>query len=367
MNSRFYGARGAELLEQSDVHGAEAYRRQLRAWLEAVPDPARQADLRSRLASLDDAQHYSARLEITVDGLFRGRGWQLDYHPRMGNVTARPDFWITTPTRPFICEAVLVRDDDDEQRRERRLLEIVDDLLRVRGRFLAWLRPLTPLPDTLPARRIRAFLKRELSRLDPALLTHSTGLLFEDRSVRPPVAIEFVISPRSGDEGAVIQMWGDAQAREITTFQRIRATLEYKAAKYGRQLMWPYLIVAWIQSRIPPSDFQIQRALWGDLQVVFQADLLPSEQTSREQRLPNGVFTRMQGGLPANEHVSAVAFYRYDLLDTGPSHSLQIYHNPYARRPLSRRLFKGQSQLVSFRRADKIEQRWIDGDSSKRE
>lgn len=344
---RYYSASGAELFETAEGQEAEEFRAQIKAWLDDIPDPEHVMDLRGRLASSDDSSHYSARLEIVVDGLFRQIGWNLTYHPRMRGVSTRPDLLVRTSTKSFICEAVLVSDDAAQRQEDKRLREIVDGLAQIRDQFVVWTRPLTALPDDLPVRRIRAFLSRELRAIRSDGLADSKAVVFEDRLRTSRVLIEFVVFPAvSGADEPVAGMWGDGQARVIRTGDRLKSTLAWKAHRYGR-LSSPYLILVWARTWFPLMEHQREKALFGDNQVV-----LPDQvgESPFWRRAMNGFFTEHKEGHLRNAHVSAVGFYEDRVVRDGlPVPQLAVYHNPFARRPLSRHFFAAYPQMVRQR------------------
>jgi len=77
-------------------------RAELERWFESYPEE-HQAEFRSRFR--DRRQHLSAGWEFYLYRLFAVLGFQVDVHPELDGVTARPDFKVTGPSGAFLLEA----------------------------------------------------------------------------------------------------------------------------------------------------------------------------------------------------------------------------------------------------------------------
>jgi hypothetical protein len=362
------GSLSERRLLASDWPGTPAYRAAVDGWLAAIPDGEHRRDLLGRMASEDDEAHYSARMEIVLDGMFRSRGWQVDYHPAMPQTTARPDFLVTTPTGRFICEALLVPESDAGRRREQEMHRVVASLRSLRGPYQVWLEMPTPLPGGYPLRRMRAFLARELAVPSAAATGTGSRLLFEDRWRGQAVRLALTVTGHAGDtDGGVSFAWHARPAGPITFYTRLRDCLDEKLDRYGHlrsrrgNASLPYLIVAWADAPLPLSDFQIEQALLGDMKPLIWTVEPGPPRMLPPRRAANGAFTRRTTNGPAHGHVSAVAFFDSGFSAEGIAPHLRIFHNPHARRPLSRRHFSGDPQWVRrLGRDGQARMRWID-------
>ncbi len=95
---------------------------------------------------------------------------RVELHPEVANTAHRPDFLVTPlEGETFYLEAVLSTDESREQTAARaRMNQVYDALNRMNSPNFFIGMTLAGAPSTTPpARRIRAFLERELSRLDP--------------------------------------------------------------------------------------------------------------------------------------------------------------------------------------------------------
>ncbi|HLG71546.1 MAG TPA: hypothetical protein VK009_14065 [Chloroflexota bacterium] len=320
---------------------ARRYRARVLEYLQAIPELAIRRDLRNRLRSDDDTTHYGARFEVLLDGNLRGRGWHLEHHPAMRGVQTHPDFLVTYDHGQFLLEAVLVRDEQVLRAAAQRLREVVDRVDGVPGNVGVFIVPVTPVPHQYPLRRLEAFLRRELQTAVPGMT-----LWFEDDWNNGRVVTRFVVVQRpAGQHG--VAAWMQGGARELTAFERIRDAAAYKAGKYGR-IGKPFVIAMWTQTQMPVDEWQIERALYGDQQLVIRVGANQRPETD-QRRAMNGFFTATTNGHVSNSHVSAMLFYTERHDDGG---GMVVFHNPYARRPLSRRLFADAPQKVRIRRRD---------------
>jgi hypothetical protein len=334
-----------ERFETADGPAAAATRAQILRWLEEVPEPAKRADLRGRLASDDDVPHYSARLEVTLDGMLRARGLSVEYPGPLPGQTTQMDFLVGCADG-FYCEATLVNDQLPDRLQRRRLHQLADALDAIVAPFHVVMFVRAPIPEGLRARNVRRFLERQLLALDPAAIQGSTALEYVDAPGDAEPRITFHVVPSTLEPGPVISSWGWADAEMVATYLRIKRVLAYKAGKYG-ELDRPYVIALWDHTSWSFNEDQILNALFGDLQVVFRSGPGGVAGPAETRRAANGFFTeRKPDGTASNRHVSAVAFYRGRLTEAAAEHELLVYHNPHALRPLDPACFAGQPQFV---------------------
>ncbi|HEY6760150.1 MAG TPA: hypothetical protein VI318_11685 [Baekduia sp.] len=75
------------------------------AWFVEYPDGEDARDLRERFRGREWGEHIGAWWELYLYTLFRRLGYDIDIHPKLANVTRRPDFGIVTDGEPILLEA----------------------------------------------------------------------------------------------------------------------------------------------------------------------------------------------------------------------------------------------------------------------
>ena len=204
----------------------------------------------------------------------------------------------------------------------------MDEIKKINPRFTVWMRPRAIRATGPLMRRLRPYFKRELERLDRAGLTEPTDLLFEDTAGTGTERLEFTVYP--GGEGEMALRGITFGVRSTAPHKALRASLESKAGKYGRELVEPYVIVNWAMPMMVDDHFT-KLALFDER---------------------DGFFTQIRHGRRVNSNVSAVAYYYSLLTEDGAEFILRIFHNPFAERPLSRDLFDGYPQCEASRQPD---------------
>lgn len=322
-----------QFLDRSAWPKSAAVRDLLEDWFCRYPR-SHQADLRTRF--VDD--FHAAFFELFLHAYLSVLGYGLEPHPAVPNSTRRPDFLVTKDTCRFYLEATVARDISDDEASKRRvknlLLDAINDISS-RNFFLA-LKEFTVVPGKQPsAKKIKAFLERELAALDPDSiklnelerpLRDGPGLSYEDDSIRLSIGL----IPRSPNARGrtdirpigvypIASRWGGSDIL-------IRDALNAKATRYG-QLALPYLIAVNCISEWGVDDGDILNALFGTEQLTFvkgSKDPIPS-------RKRDGAFIGPNG--PWNTRVSAALvchIFPWSLREC----RLELYHNPWAARPL---------------------------------
>ena len=185
------------------------------------------------------------------------------------------------------------------------------------------------------ARKIRAFLKRELATIDPDSvdvsqlarpLLEGPGLTYQDETI----TIVIALMPRSPAARGrtdirpigvypMASRWGGSDAL-------IRDAVKSKATRYG-ELDLPYVVAENCISEWGVDDEDILNALFGTEQFAFaQGSPTPVPSRRRDGALigPNG---------PWNTRVSAVLVSTLFPWNLGACR-LELYHNPWAAKPL---------------------------------
>jgi hypothetical protein len=105
-------------------------RDQLNAWLARYP-LAHVNDVRARLQSKREDQHWAAWWELYIFRLFELAGFDVEVHPRVGGSTKRPDFAIQRAGSTVYVEAITsfsgIVDDTRHGAREGWILDAVNE------------------------------------------------------------------------------------------------------------------------------------------------------------------------------------------------------------------------------------------------
>jgi hypothetical protein len=210
------------------------------------------------------------------------------------------------------------------------------------------LHPLSDLPPSIPARRIRSWIDRQQIPDDsPDFMEFDFWDDYETtvkgKTQRFHYGVQ-VIVPKLNEGGeALTGVHGlMSQARTVTNAQLLREALREKASKYGT-LDLPYVIAVSGETWSPMNTKHEVDALFGDRVWNIPRH---GPMTVTQTRNPNGFFTSHRNNVPEYRHVSAVLVYRFKWLDAGHEHRMHIYHNPFATRAIDPGLFPDIHQLI---------------------
>lgn len=196
-------------------------------------------------------------------------------------------------------------------------------------------------PGTQPAaRRIRAFLLRNLAGVDPDELVArlKTGgfdalpvWTFEDEGVRLQVQPIPKSEALRGQEGVRPIGVYAIESRYGSVTRALRAAISDKAARCG-DLEQPFIIAVNSISEWGTDRIDTMQALFGTEQFVFSVEGPREPQMIRAR---DGVFLGPHG--PQCTRVSGALFSR--ILPWNVPHAwLELYHNPWAARPITQDL-----------------------------
>ena len=145
---------------------AELWDETIQAWLDDYPSHERH-ELERRLAS---REHVAALFELLLHAILKRHGAQVAVHPTSVSKTAnRPDFLAVFPDcREVVVEATTVNElSMEEVSTSNAWTELLNHINRVESDF--WIdvdiHPV-PLPSPPPPKEVKAFLERELAKLD---------------------------------------------------------------------------------------------------------------------------------------------------------------------------------------------------------
>ena len=334
-------------------------RQRFLAWLAEVPEP-HSVDLDARLRSDLDYAHLPARLELFVHHYFLSNGWEVQIHPQVAYSPNRPDFLVGKGDVKLLVECRSVFDQHAVEQQDQRLHQLADSVSKRLGRTVM-LHPLSDLPPSIPARRIRSWIERQQIPDDaPDLLEfdfwddHETTV--NGKTQRYHYGVRAIV-PKLNDGGeALTGIHGlMSQAQTITNAQQLREALLDKTSRYGT-LNLPYVIAVSGETWFPMNTEDEVDALCGDRVWKISQH---GHVTVTETRNRNGFFTVHQNSVPKYGHVSAVVVYRFKWLDEGHDQRMHIYHNPFATRTIDLGLFPGIRQFI---RQGETAMTWANGE-----
>lgn len=312
-------------LNRSGLSAAETARDFIESLLSEYP--AQEKD--ELVARLRSEEFEGAYFELLLHALLIRHGAHVRIHSieSSGN-SRRADFLATFPGgQTAILEAVVSKDmSASEEAAEAGWSQLFHAIDQIPSRFYIGMEfPTTRAPKRPPAtRRVLAFLKRKLARLDDL---EDQGLL-EGDSVRDKktlltsifrdgdITIEFAFLPRNHTQQGIGGSIGiyPSKSRWGGSSRAIKTAVEGKASKYG-DLKHPYIVVVnSLSNWIVTTGDEIE-ALFGGPEADHGGALIRRDGTSR------------------NTQVSGVVIG--SVLWRPGSARLRLYENPHARRPCS--------------------------------
>jgi hypothetical protein len=343
-----WDVRGWKRLTAHDDPPLPAARQEFLSWLAEVPE-SWQSKWRGRLKSDLDHPHYSVRLELYLHHYFRSNDWDIEIEPERPGSPNKPDFRVTHGKDRILVEAKAVLDEQSTAQQTQRLRQLADNLTSKLSRVVI-IEPLSDLPPSLPARRIRGQIERRARTQGNEILEFDLS----DEHLDTSYALKVVILPRSSDSAEPRGVGGTISGvHTITIAKQIRDALEQKAGKYGL-VDTPFIIALYVETMFPAHTKHEVDALFGDREC-----LVPTRGVGEvtERRKPNGFFTSVRQGKRRHVNVSAVLFYCFKWLENTHVHLAHIYHNPFALIPLNPDLFPGVPQMVPC-----VNLKWINGE-----
>lgn len=355
-------------LNRSARPAATRIRQALDAWFARYPQSG-QADLRGRFRSKDDRHHNSAFFELLLHELLTRMGCSVEIHPSPpdSQITRHPEF-LVQPSQGscFYMEAILATAESEEESAARaRMNEVYDALNRLDSpNFFIGLE-IAGLPQSPPrAKRIRAFLKAQLNKLDLDEIAErwkSGGIKAVPhwRYEHEGWSITFYPIPKSpklrGRSGArPIGMLGH-EPKFVDSSTPIRNAILAKAGRYG-DLDLPYVIAVNALDEASVDETDIMDALFGAEQYTVALGPTGVISYPEVSRAPNGAWTSESG--PRYTRVSAVLVAVRLSPWTVGSAAVWLIHNPWAQRPYSSPLTRLPQGTPEAGRMN-----WHDGDS----
>ena len=285
-------------------------------WLDEYPASHRE-ELKRRLQS---PERVSALFELTLHALLLRHGATVEVHPSDASSNRkRPDFLASFPNgQTAVFEAVTVNE-SDAGAAWTQLCNHINSLPS--DFYIQIVRHPTPLGSPPPPRRVKAFLKKELGKLDvqmrlDAQLEGGTWRSPECVFIDGEKRIEFDFCPKKeAYRGTTENIAGLGGSRWGEAAQVIERAMDDKATRYGA-IKYPYVVVVGVNAH-SPWDYASEHgeeALFG-----------------RPSGGLGGTFVRSDGG-GRHTQVSGAAIGTIDWR-LGKMR-MTLYENPHALRPV---------------------------------
>jgi hypothetical protein len=335
-----------DFLNRSARPNSTAVRALLESWFAKYPC-TEQAELRPRFPP----DFHAAFLELFLFSYFARDGYHLTPHPQALGSTRTPDFLVEKGPYRFYLEATIATDlsDDEVSRKnvEALLLDAINDTPS--PHFFLHLRTFNVVRGTQPAaRRVRAFLERELPKVDPDSVDLSAfaqpledgpSLLYVDENISVTIGlVPRSVAARGRPDIRPIGIY-PMQSRVGGFDTPIRDALNSKATRYG-VLDLPYVIAVNCVTDWDVDNDDILDVLFGTEQII----LVQGSQAPIPSRRKDGAFMGPNG--PWNTRVSAVLIATLYPWNLG-SARFEFYSNPWAAKPLTDCNFPARRATVS--------------------
>jgi hypothetical protein len=319
-----------------------AARALLQAWFDRYP-AQHHHELRSRIRSPINRDHFAAVMEIALHELLLALGGEVSVHPPLSTTSRRPDFLVQDQAgRTAYIEAALVTfrsaGAEAAEARKNVVYDVINRRLNAPEWFL-WLEVSGSPTSQPPARQIVAYLADKLRHADSAAIASAYELGGLDGLPAWPFAshgwsILFRPIPRRSD------FPHDPHHRPLGMFSTgfefvdhrsaLRDAIIDKACAYG-DLEYPFVVA--VHPLEDVDDIDITEALFGKEQYLVGIPELGSDVEPQviQSRVMDGVWTHPTG--PRNTQLSAVLLMRSLFPWAINSSSARLYHNPWASSP----------------------------------
>ena len=187
-------------------------------WLDEVPELNRNS-WQQRLLSNQDHPHFSVRLELYLHHHFKANSWSIGIEPDMVGSPNKPDFKVAKQGTEVIVEAKTLLDDEHGGQQARRLRQLADEISNKLARTVI-IQPLSNLPSSLPAKRIRSIIEQSI----PAKVNDVVEFQIDDQHQAKPFSLKIAIIPAQISDHEAKGVQGlVSNAQTITTHERVRS------------------------------------------------------------------------------------------------------------------------------------------------
>lgn len=137
-------------------------RQRVSKWFNAIPEKNK-ANVKGRLTSADDRQHYSALNELVVARFLSVNELEWEFEPKI--VDGEPDFLVKAPT-PFYMEVASVFELEELAKEQKKTNFLLDELSKIEHYFVLSIIPIA-IPDNVKYRDIRRFVEEWMDEIGP--------------------------------------------------------------------------------------------------------------------------------------------------------------------------------------------------------
>jgi hypothetical protein len=298
--------------------------------------------LRERLRSVTTREFWAALYELMTSRIFAERGWYSRYEPTVASRT--PDFSVRCPDGfTFIAEVLTAFQDPTQDKQEAAIHELASRLDRISHRVMVLVEDVCLPSHTVSLDPLVPRVRAWLDRCTPGR-SHRITIRHPDA----PMTLTLSTFRRVRSSPGPIVQGVMGLGGNITSTDRIRKSIRRKVVKYGNLegLDAPLVLFLWQGDWLKVTDTSLEWALFGRLRAHISRVAVPS--STKWSHAPGGLFALRPDGTPRGTALSAVV-YCSRLWHRGRVYArTQVYHHPYAERPLPTTLFRDVPQFVPF-------------------
>lgn len=311
-------------------------RQRVSEWFNAIPEKSK-ANVKGRLTSEDDREHYSALNELVVARFLSANELEWEFEPEV--VEGAPDFLVKAPM-PFYMEVASVFELGDLATEQKKMKVLLDELSKIEHYFFLSISRVV-VRDNAKYRNIKRFIREWMDRFDPETLSEIRKTNYREDGLE----LELMIRPKkSRKKGPIISTWMLPFVWVST--DHVARAIKKKIKKYKsiKKMGLPYVVVLALEDKYLDWDDVIS-VLYGKETTVLDRHTLRIEGTGRDS---SGLLTPRQGdGIVQNRRLSAVLAIRKKWSEDGLRlHSFTIFHNPFAENPLPVGIFSEYAQFT---------------------
>jgi len=336
----------------------------IEVWFESLPEDVK-PDIRSRLRSASNHQHFGAYYELLLREFFRSLGYSVTVHPKLDQ--GEPDLVITGKTldKPMIIEVATVFDEPYWQKEEQKLNLILQQLAKIEHYFLLDLSVQSEhIPEKPDYNKLRHFVQTQLDHLHRQAHPGPRQFQYNEDGLH----LQLMAVP-SSDKTPILASHG-LPARFIGTGQ-LRNVITKKINKYKTiKKRGLHFAVALNITNMPAGERGLLHDLFGKPGIRISRDKNGHVIDVQQRTDSSGLFTPKPGlaGQPRNTRLSALLNIKSEWLrpqhqnaQVRRQHFLRIIHNHWAACPIDAEVFCGYPQFLKISEDETgIHFGWID-------
>ena len=332
------------------------FRSQIESWFQNIPE-SEQADMYSRLRSLNDEQHLSAFYELMLHQYCLEEGWQIEKHPLIKG--KKPDFFISINGKyKFILEVSTLLDDRDLRNKQDRYYQLLRKINGIRTKF-----KLSVAPKDWPFNSVdNDEITREIENWLATIRTKDNTLCeLQIDEIGFKGTIEAVYS--SDTRGNTIRSFllpdliGDPFVKKIKN----RISNKSKNYKALKGIGIPFVLALCSGSKWLFDEWPVENALYGRFRATWNP--IDPEAETKWERDHSGLITPKPGllGDTRYKRFSSILFCEREYTRDEVLYGISMFHNPWADVEMPVEIFSKVRQFaVVERQSGKVRLDWLD-------